>query len=483
MDTGSQWFSLSGEVVNVKEFGAKGDGTTDDTAAFQAAHDALGNDGGIIFIPPTGTYYKISAQVSFTKHVTLLGTGWYASELLTDTASLTMFTTAAKLVIQNVGFTASGAAAGTAVAVKTLSTASNHADTMLENNYFQGFARAYWSQRTTSVHVKDNRFAPGGSGRYGLYLENMTSPDEGDSFIHNNYFAGGTGETSIFVVSTSGINISGNKFNGAVSVHLDVAPTTNAVGNFLISNNSFEGMGASAFAIRLIATTGSITKTVINGNQFSGASATHIVVGNNAKNTVITGNSFNDTNAANGIAVDIQANSRNTVITGNAFHQILTAIKSSSGITGQAIFGNKFASKFESIGVTNFYLDGENDSNLSGPGSEKEFVMEKVIQNTSSSTFINAFQLKGDYVLEVFATGIVQGAGSASKYRKVLVTDDTTVTNLIAEVAVGAVFDLQITASGTVTVVGIKRNGATGTSADMNVSVKVTGYVRDFSAI
>lgn len=41
------------EIVSVKDFGATGDGTTDDTAAFQAAADA--NEGAEIYIPP-GTY-------------------------------------------------------------------------------------------------------------------------------------------------------------------------------------------------------------------------------------------------------------------------------------------------------------------------------------------------------------------------------------------------------------------------------------------
>ena len=59
--------------VSVKDYGAKGDGTTDDASAIQSALDALKDTGGIIFFP-TGTYL-IKSSVLFYSNQTL----WFES--------------------------------------------------------------------------------------------------------------------------------------------------------------------------------------------------------------------------------------------------------------------------------------------------------------------------------------------------------------------------------------------------------------------
>lgn len=80
--TGSKWFGLNGEVANVKEFGAVGDGNllgggsgTDDTAAIQAAIDEVeSNGGGIVYFPP-GTYRITAALTIQRSGVILQGSG------------------------------------------------------------------------------------------------------------------------------------------------------------------------------------------------------------------------------------------------------------------------------------------------------------------------------------------------------------------------------------------------------------------------
>lgn len=62
--------AISVHFVSVKDFGAVGDGTTDDASTIQSALDALKNTGGIIYFP-VGTYL-VETPVLFYSNQTLL---------------------------------------------------------------------------------------------------------------------------------------------------------------------------------------------------------------------------------------------------------------------------------------------------------------------------------------------------------------------------------------------------------------------------
>lgn len=74
------------DVVSVKDFGAKGDGVTDDTAAIQAAIDSIPVSGGTIYFPQ-GTY-KLLSQISYSnKTISIIGAGIGVTTLLWASAA------------------------------------------------------------------------------------------------------------------------------------------------------------------------------------------------------------------------------------------------------------------------------------------------------------------------------------------------------------------------------------------------------------
>lgn len=66
---GTRWNQNTNEVVNVKDFGAVGNGTTDDTPAFQAAMDTLTSGGKLVV--PGGGEYLLKSQVWIRDNVTV----------------------------------------------------------------------------------------------------------------------------------------------------------------------------------------------------------------------------------------------------------------------------------------------------------------------------------------------------------------------------------------------------------------------------
>jgi hypothetical protein len=65
--------SVTQQSLNVKDFGAVGDGVEDDTSAIQAAINAVPTAGGIVFIP--AGHYKLTNKLTVKSSLTLRGAG------------------------------------------------------------------------------------------------------------------------------------------------------------------------------------------------------------------------------------------------------------------------------------------------------------------------------------------------------------------------------------------------------------------------
>jgi len=129
---------LHGNIFNVRDFGAKGDGTTDDTAAIQAAIDAAeANGGGIVYFPATANWYLISSTLTLTAGgIRLMGgaSSTYAMSLGS-----------------RIGL-ASGSFSGTEAMLQINIPNNDPGGVTIEHLFFRGY---YNNQSTTSARIID----------------------------------------------------------------------------------------------------------------------------------------------------------------------------------------------------------------------------------------------------------------------------------------------------------------------------------------
>lgn len=71
-----RWLLEATGMVSIKQFGAKGDGATDDTAAVQAAVTwATGSGVMALFVPAVSTNYRLTSTITITSGLTIVGEG------------------------------------------------------------------------------------------------------------------------------------------------------------------------------------------------------------------------------------------------------------------------------------------------------------------------------------------------------------------------------------------------------------------------
>jgi hypothetical protein len=301
--------------IDVKAYGAKGDGSTDDTAALQSAINAVGWNGGTVFFPP-GSYYIKSSLTSNASNLVLQGAGsggWGSanpgtSEIITN-QSIVMLQLGSSSGsnpggphITHLGFRD---ASGTGAVIGAISVSRMY-ELFFEDVSCAELTGGYcillngtgdWVQYGTFVNVRGREVKTGVKvigpatqmvflgghftappcssspcvvpGSVGMDIEGPDGYHPVDSFqILNTSLE--SFETAIKLYNASGIRIMGRLENTGSSYHLGTGISINGDG---IGNNT--------------------NSNIILGSTIDGF-ATGISVGPNALNTQIIGNAFRD---------------------------------------------------------------------------------------------------------------------------------------------------------------------------------------------
>jgi hypothetical protein len=293
----------SGDTVNVLEYGAKGDGVTDDTAAFQRAHDALPPSGGTLDIPPRRGDYVVD-QVRITKpNVRVTGSG-HVRKKSGSTARGIFFLEnlrPANFILE--GITADlGFVGSTAIGSGVI------------------FARRTTGIRVSNVRVMDsaeNAFTFFNCGDVRLdhiyvdhcrnngveFNNHVDGSDESGALrqtfanyeVTNSYFGhvddgkSGRGDgVSVVFVANNGVSrnvrISGNTIeNGLFGVHFEHSGVGNYIEDFEISDNTVRDLIADAVTV-VSAKNG----TIVGNRIFNVGKASYIAIGDATGITVTT---------------------------------------------------------------------------------------------------------------------------------------------------------------------------------------------------
>jgi hypothetical protein len=194
-------------TVKASDYGATGDGSTDDTDAIQMAIDAAQGDDVLV---SAGTF-RITRTLRITAATTMRGISQEATVFVPDTLAteLILVSTNAAVHLSNFAIKSkSGQTGGAAITITapTCNLRSEFSHISMEAPFIGfNFLRAAW-WRIDSCYLHGLA--------WGVSVQNQNSCDEGDSTIVNSSFIGRAGATGVIQSSSGGLRIQSCKFMG-----------------------------------------------------------------------------------------------------------------------------------------------------------------------------------------------------------------------------------------------------------------------------
>lgn len=282
---GGRWKLQTKGEVNVRQFGAKGDGVTDDRAAIQSAIDTFASNGGRIFVPDGvfaigGAGVVLRNEVANFNGQVLYGAGMGSTLKKIGTGNAVLSIVGASCTVRDISIDG-----------------SSLAETGIITN-------TAWDGRTTLIeNINISQIAGGGQGIFNV---------DGDAYtIRNSRFlnAGNWAWESL----NNGMNstFEGNFVQGCGMVHL-MSSTQQAEGVRILNNTGLISGGSGygidvEFGLEIIIGDNIIDQVTLgcvrvrnnssyvkmHDNWFAGNCANgHVTLGDNANSITITNNTF-----------------------------------------------------------------------------------------------------------------------------------------------------------------------------------------------
>lgn len=403
-------------ILNVRDYGALGDGVHDDSSAIISAIQAS-TDGGSVYFPPGN--YLVTQELNITKPVQLYGVG-LGTQLFqqTDGNNLFILKNTRSVIIKDMYLGSASETLGTSL-IKLVNSHHSRIDNIILAGSYYGI-HLYGSLLNTFVDIKSNvnigyYFTEVSPNQYWIYAEPFNDiSSNANTFVapsleggeNGIYIADGRGQGSIFIyggtiegVNKYAIYAEGTNLPSIISgTHME----GNDLGDISL-NGSANFRIESIFSDHQIILDGALWSTVIDNSMVH-----KIVVGTNAVRTRISGVTTNfNSNIPNGGIHDMTKD---------------TVYQSTSGVNALDWFGT--------IGVGNI----NPNSNPSGTTKNLKIDVNGLIRADNVSTPFLSLGNNSEWVLTTDKNGIV--AVHKNKEKQINFTQDNDIVRIIKKLSI-----------------------------------------------